>query len=95
MAGDSFIYLGALDEVFAHVAAALIPGGLFAFSVEACQDDAGDFRLGATRRYAHALPYLQRLAAAHGFTVERTQHSVIRKESDEGVAGLLLVLRRA
>lgn len=95
VAADVFVYIGDLAAVFTAAAAAVRPGGLFAFSVEACPDDAGDFRLGPTRRYAHALPYLQRLAAAHGFTVERTQHSVIRKESDEGVAGLLLVLRRA
>lgn len=94
VAADVFVYIGDLAAVFAAAASALRTGGLFAFSVEACPEGAGDFRLGATRRYAHALPYLQRLAGAHGFTVERTQHSIIRKESDEGVAGLLLVLRR-
>lgn len=94
VAADVFVYIGDLAEVFRTAAAALRPAGLFAFSVEACPDDAGDFRLGATRRYAHALPYLQRLAAAHGFSLERAQHSIIRKESDESVDGLLVVMRR-
>jgi predicted TPR repeat methyltransferase len=94
-AADVFVYIGDLAEVFRTAAAALRAGGLFAFSVEACADAEGDFRLGATRRYAHSLAYLQRLAAAHGFAVERAQHSVIRKESDQGVDGLLVVLRRA
>ena len=95
VAADVFVYIGDLAEVFRTAAAALRAGGLFAFSVEACADAEGDFRLGPTRRYAHSLAYLQRLAAAHGFAVERAQHSVIRKESDQGVDGLLVVLRRA
>jgi predicted TPR repeat methyltransferase len=94
VAADVFVYIGDLAEVFRTAAAALRPAGLFTFSVEACPDDAGDFRLGATRRYAHSLPYLRRLADAHGFTVERAQQSIIRKESDQGVDGLLMVLRR-
>lgn len=94
VAADVFVYIGDLDAVFRAAAAALRPAGLFAFSVEACPDDAGDFRLGATRRYAHALPYLERLGAAHGLDVERAQQSIIRKESDEGVQGLLVVMRR-
>lgn len=95
IAADVFVYIGDLDAVFAATAAALRPGGLFAFSVEACGDsESVDFRLGATRRYAHSLAYLQRLAAAHGFAVESSQRCVIRKESDEGVEGLLVLMRR-
>lgn len=95
VAADVFVYIGDLAAVFAAAFAALRPGGLFAFSVEACPDDAGEeFRLGPTRRYAHAPAYLQRLAAAHGFARESLQRSVIRKENDEGVEGLLVVMRR-
>ncbi len=92
VAADVFVYIGDLDAVFAATVAALRPGGLFAFSVEACDED--DFRLGPTRRYAHSLGYLQRLAAAHGLAIESSQRCVIRKESDEGVEGLLVVMRR-
>ena len=95
VAADVFVYIGDLDAVFAATAAALRPGGLFAFSVEACSgDESSDFRLGPTRRYAHSLTYLRRLAAAHRLQVESSQHCIIRKESDEGVEGLLLVMRR-
>ncbi len=94
VAADVFVYIGTLDAVFAATAAALRPGGLFAFSVEACEDEV-DFRLGAKRRYAHSLPYLQRLAARHGFTMASSTRSAIRKESDEAVDGLLVVMRRA
>ena len=94
VAADVFVYIGDLDGVFAAGAGALRPGGLFAFSVEACSDGEGDFRLGATRRYAHSLAYLQRLAAAHGFAVESSRRCAIRKENDQEVEGLLMVMRR-
>jgi predicted TPR repeat methyltransferase len=93
VAADVFVYIGDLDAVFAAAAAALRPGGLFAFSVEAATDGQ-DFRLNERRRYAHSLPYLQRLAAAHGLHIESTARSAIRKESDEPVEGLLVVMRR-
>lgn len=93
VAADVFVYIGNLEAVFAATAAALRPGGLFAFSVEACADEA-DFRLGPKRRYAHSRAYLQRLAGAHGLVTESVRHSPIRKEGDEPVDGLLVVLRR-
>jgi predicted TPR repeat methyltransferase len=92
VAADVFVYIGDLSEVFAATHAALRPGGLFAFSVEACESV--DFLLGPTRRYAHSLGYLQRLAAAHGLSVESARESAIRKESDEAVRGYLVVMRR-
>jgi predicted TPR repeat methyltransferase len=93
VAADVFVYIGDLDGVFAATAAALRPGGLFAFSVEACDSEV-DFRLGPTRRYAHSLAYLQRLAAAHGLAAASARRGVIRKENDEGVEGWLVVMRR-
>lgn len=93
VAADVFVYIGSLDGVFSATAAALRPRGLFAFSVEACEDRA-DFRLGPRRRYAHSLAYLQRLAAAHGLGIESSRRCAIRKEGDEAVDGLLLVIRR-
>lgn len=92
VAADVFVYIGDLDAVFAATAAALRPGGLFAFSVEA--GEGADFQLNPRRRYAHSLAYLQRLAAAHGFGVESATQSVIRKEDDEPVNGLLVIMRR-
>jgi len=94
VAADVFVYIGELQPVFAATAAALRPGGLFAFSVEAGEDGC-DFRLNARRRYAHSPAYLQRLAAAHGLAVESSTRSAIRKEGDEAVDGLLVVMRRA
>jgi predicted TPR repeat methyltransferase len=91
VAADVFVYIGDLSAVFSATAAALRPGGLFAFSVEHCE---AGFRLGPKRRYAHSPTYLQGLAAAHGLSIESSRRCAIRKESDEDVGGLLLVLRR-
>ncbi len=94
VAADVFVYIGDLEAVFAATATALRPGGLFAFSVEACEDEI-DFRLGPKRRYAHSLAYLQRLAATHGLAIESSTRCAIRKESDQAVDGLLVVMKRA
>jgi predicted TPR repeat methyltransferase len=94
VAADVFVYIGDLSAVFAAAAVALRPGGLFAFSVEACEDGR-DFVLGPKRRYAHSLGYLQRLAAGHGVVIESSTRSAIRKEGDEAVDGWLVVVRKS
>lgn len=94
VAADVFVYIGDLDAVFRTVTAALRPDGLFAFSVEACASEHGDFQLGPTRRYTHAEPYLRRLAQANGLRVESSQLSTLRRQNDQAVEGLLMVLRR-
>jgi predicted TPR repeat methyltransferase len=44
VAADVFIYVGALDEVFAAVAGTMLPGGRFAFTVEESLGDALELR---------------------------------------------------
>lgn len=95
LAADVFIYLGALDAVFAGVARALAPGGVFAFSAEPLADGSQDWALQPSLRYAHAPAYLQRLAAAHGFTVGRWQRAPLREDQGRVVEGLYGWLRRA
>ncbi|MBA3459421.1 MAG: tetratricopeptide repeat protein [Deltaproteobacteria bacterium] len=92
VAADVFIYVGVLEATFAACAAALRPGGLLAFSTE--RSDTDDVVLLTTLRYAHAPGYIARLAAEHGFTVERVEPSVLRVEKEQPVHGELYVLRR-
>ena len=66
------------------------PCGLFAFSFETSETQ--DLVRRTTRRYAHSVAYIQRLAAAHGFTVLLTP-SVIREEGGKDLDGFLAVLR--
>ena len=92
VASDVFIYLGDLHPVHASVARVLRPGGLFIYSVESCAE--ADFLLRPSRRYAHASPYLQRLAQQEGFEVLGLDAVILRKESGAGVAGWVSMLRR-
>jgi predicted TPR repeat methyltransferase len=93
VAADVFVYLGDLAPVFAGVRRALRSGGRFAFSVEA--GDRQDVELAATRRYQHSRPYLERLAAVHGFVVQTIETGVLRRNEGSDVAGHLALLRLA
>ncbi|MDF1599097.1 methyltransferase domain-containing protein [Mesorhizobium sp. YIM 152430] len=92
-AADVFLYVGRLERVFAQVAAALVPGGLFAFSVER-HDGAGDLHLGESRRYAHAPDYLRRLLSDTGFDLVAMDDAIIRRDRGTDVAGLIVVAER-
>ena len=92
VAADVFIYVGVLEAAFAACANALRPGGALAFSTE--RSDTEEVALLTTLRYAHAPGYIARLAAEHGFTIERAEPSVLRVEKESPVHGELYVLRR-
>jgi len=92
LAADVFVYVGDLSETFRRVSSALIPAGLFAFSVEANSGDT--WSLGPTRRYSHGLPYLKQLAAVHDFAEKIVRPVVLRVDSGEDVHGLVVVLEK-
>jgi tetratricopeptide (TPR) repeat protein len=88
---DVFIYVGALEAVFAGAARVLEPGGVFCFSVETT-DDAHDYRLMPSQRYAHSERYLRSLAASQGLTVVKTLAQPIRQDQQQGIDGLYVYL---
>lgn len=91
LSADVFIYVGALDGVFAGVASVLLPGGVFCFSVEST-DDAHDYRLMPSQRYAHSERYLRMLAASHGMTVVKTLAQPVRQDQQQSIDGLYVYL---
>ena len=93
LAADVFIYVGALDGVFAETARVTEPGGLFCFSVEAAGEDE-DFALRPSLRYVHSERYLRRLAAAHGFAVDVVERHPIREDQQRPIPGLFAWLVR-
>lgn len=97
VAADVFVYLGALEHVFAGVLRVLEPGGVFAFSVEAADEACPEpgYVLRATLRYAHAEPYVRALAQAHGLEVCATQRHALRQDHGATITGLCVWLRRA
>jgi predicted TPR repeat methyltransferase len=94
IAADVFIYVGALDEVFAAVRQRLQSGGCFAFSVELA-GDGQDLQLRPSLRYAHSPAYVERLAKAHGFQVRQTWQAPLREDQRKPVAGLYVLLEPA
>ncbi len=89
-AADVFMYLGALEPMFAAVARMLEPGGLFAFSVEA-HDGTEDLILRESRRYAHSEAYLRRLLENAGFELASLQRDDIRMDRNQPIQGLIVV----
>jgi predicted TPR repeat methyltransferase len=91
LSADVFIYVGALESVFAGAARVLLPGGVFCFSVEST-DDSHDYRLMPSQRYAHSERYLRKLAASHGFAVLKTLAQPIRQDQQQSIDGLYVYL---
>ncbi|KQP36203.1 tetratricopeptide repeat protein [Pseudorhodoferax sp. Leaf274] len=90
-AADVFIYVGALDAVFAGVRRVLQPGGVFAFSVEL--SDGEDLLLRPSLRYAHGAAHLRALAARHGLQPVHEQMLTLREDQRQPIQGLVLCLR--
>ena len=93
VACDVFIYIGDLAPVFDGVARVLTEGGVFAFTVEAGEADAG-FDLLPTLRYAHSEAYLRELAQAHALRVTRCERASLREGHGEAITGLVMHLAR-
>jgi predicted TPR repeat methyltransferase len=96
LAADVFIYVGRLDELFPAVSSSLRQGGLFAFTIELLNEDAGmEVKLLATRRYAQSASYIERLTRDAGFAELRRQRVELRQgEQGRAVEGLVVLLRK-
>ncbi len=92
VAGDLLVYIGDLGPLFAAASAALKPGGVSVFSAEA--GTALDYALLPTHRFAHARPYLERLADSHRFTVHSLDEDRLRREKGVDVRGYLALLEK-
>lgn len=93
MAADVFMYVGALDRIFATIAAMLAPSGLFAFSVER-HPGSGPLVLLPSRRYAHGEAHLVGALARAGFDIMHRERATIRRDRDADIEGLVVVARR-
>jgi predicted TPR repeat methyltransferase len=96
LAADVFVYFGELAPVFAAIRRVLPKGGLFACSVEAMDGAArpgAAYAITPSNRFVHSLAYIDRLAAAAGFTVEERSDAALRSEHGIDVAGHLVLMR--
>jgi predicted TPR repeat methyltransferase len=94
LAADVFVYVGALEPVFADVARCMPAGGVFCFSVEEAREG-GPPVLQPSLRYAHSESYVRELAARHGFEVATSLRAPIREEQQVPVPGLYFWLVRS
>jgi predicted TPR repeat methyltransferase len=94
VAADVLVYLGDLEPVLAAVKMALKPGGAFAFTVEKTLDTE-TYLLGPKQRYAHAAEYVTSRAEAAGFTIALLEDAITRRDADQDVPGLVVVLTAA
>ena len=91
LAADVFIYVGALDQVFAAVRRRLRAGGQFAFSLELNQNGKA-LELMPSLRYSHSADYIHRLAQANGLRVVRQIEGPLREDQRRPVPGLYCYL---
>lgn len=89
VAADVLMYVGALDRVFPAVAAALTPGGHFAFSVEA--GDSDFLVLQDSRRFAHGRNYVQAMLSAAGLSLVALERHPIRLDRGLPIEGFVVL----
>jgi predicted TPR repeat methyltransferase len=93
VSADVLVYFGDMTPVFAAVARALRPNGIFAFSVE--RFDGPDFILQASGRYAHSAAYLRAVARLAGLDEVSLDERPLRLEGNSRVRGHVGVFRLA
>ena len=94
-AADVFIYVGELERVFAALARSMEANGIFGFSAEWSGDEALDFKLLPSLRFAHSERYLRALAARHGFELLQLVRAPIREDQREQIPGMFVYLARS
>jgi predicted TPR repeat methyltransferase len=95
LAVDVLVYVGNLEPVARACARALLPGGLFAFSVERLEAPGGEgFRLARTGRYSHADDYVRGIARSAGLEVAASLAADLRKDDGKPVRGTLYALAK-
>ncbi|PZQ43695.1 MAG: SAM-dependent methyltransferase, partial [Micavibrio aeruginosavorus] len=62
LSADVFVYIGALDDIFARLSKRLTDKALFAFTVQSLENNTTPWALGDDHRYAHSLDYLSAIA---------------------------------
>jgi len=92
IAGDVFVYLGNLEQVFSGAYARLEKGGRFIFTVERLSD--GDFALEPTGRYAHGKNYIRGLAGKYDFDIKEIEKIIPRQDGDQAINGFLASLQK-
>lgn len=93
LAADVFVYIGALDQLFAEVSRVLVPAGVFVATFETAPPEV-TWELCESGRYRHGEAYLRRVAADAGLGQLSVSARTLREEYGEPVASLLATFTR-
>jgi predicted TPR repeat methyltransferase len=89
LAADAMCYVGEIAPVLIEAKRVLVPGGLFAFTLETHKGDG--VVIGEGLRYAHAAEYVRAKVTASGLAVALLERASPRNEDNEPVQGLVVV----
>jgi predicted TPR repeat methyltransferase len=94
VAGDVFIYVGALEAAIANSFKVLRSGGWLFFSCETAPADGEYLVLHKTMRYAHTIAYVKRLLADAGFAPPSIDEIDLRLEKTDPIPGFLVAVQK-
>jgi predicted TPR repeat methyltransferase len=89
-AGDIFVYIGKLDELFLHIGSIIKPNGLFIFSVE--NTDEEGYVLSQCGRYKHSEEYIMGLIDKYNLRCIDKIQANLRVEFGQGIKGDIYTL---
>lgn len=92
LCADVLIYIGALEKIFSRLFSRMIPGGIFAFSVQTLNN--GTWSLGEDHRYAHSESYIQTCINHAGFFLRSATPVTLRMDAGEAVKGIIFVCEK-
>jgi predicted TPR repeat methyltransferase len=95
VSADTLVYFGVLEDAIDAAAAALRPGGLLTFTVEAePAESTRRFRLHESGRYSHGVNYVRECISAARLELLQFEPGVLRKEGGADVAGHVVLARK-
>jgi predicted TPR repeat methyltransferase len=95
ISADTLVYFGLLEEAFGAAHAALRPGGILAFTLEAEPAESGEkHRLHEHGRYAHSADYVRECLKGASLELLQLEAGVLRKEMGADVHGHVVLARK-
>jgi len=92
VAADVLNYVRDLAPVIAAAGHALVPGGLFAFTVEAAER--APVELGPGQRFRHSAAWVSEAARNAGLSGRLTRAAILREEKSNPVQGIVILLQK-
>ncbi|MFK5947580.1 MAG: tetratricopeptide repeat protein [Methylococcales bacterium] len=93
VSADVFVYIGDIASIFENTSKSISDDGIFVFSTEDTQD-ADQFILKDSGRFAHNEKYIRSLANSYNFEFIDHEKTIIRYEADTPIHGQVYLLKK-